>query len=131
MISLKFLWYLNFPSVNSSATPFPNGSIETDNQDSFEDMSETEEPDHIHRVKINTHGRKLNLKLTPIQHLLSKRSALDDNTWFADGYPSNVSYTPSPKVNSIFLMFTILGTLILVYVLRYLSIHNAIQSRIL
>ena len=78
-----------------------NDSIETDNQDSFEDMSETEEPDHIHRVKINTHGRKLNLKLTPIQHLLSKRSALDDNTWFADGYPSNVSYTPSPKVNSI------------------------------
>ena len=64
-----------------------------------ESVEETEEldVDHIHRVNINTHGRKLNLELSPIQHLLSKRSALE-NTWYADGYPNNVSYTPSPKV---------------------------------
>ena len=82
--------------VNSSSPPFPNDSVDNDNKES-EEMLEPE-PDHIHRVKINTHGRKLDLELSPIQHLLSKRSALNENTWFADGYPSNVSYTPSPKV---------------------------------
>ena len=95
---LQNIWIILLSLVNSSPSPYPNESIENDDKESIDEELVEPEPDHIHRVKINTHGRKLSLKLSPIQHLVSKRSALEDNTWFADGYPSNVSYTPSPKV---------------------------------
>ena len=95
---LQNIFIILLSLVNSSPSPYPTESIENDDKESIDEELVEPEPDHIHRVKINTHGRKLSLKLSPIQHLVSKRSALEDNTWFADGYPSNVSYTPSPKV---------------------------------
>ena len=86
----------NYLTVNSSSSSSSFSEDQTDTGKT-ESVEETE-VDHVHRVNINTHGRKFNLELSPIQHLLSKRSALE-NTWFADGYPNNVSYTPSPKVS--------------------------------
>lgn len=90
-----------FCSANSSSSSPIVLTDELSGTGSTESISDIEtDIDHFHRVNINTHGRKLNLELSPIQHLLSKRSAFE-NTWFADAYPNNVSYTPSPKVSKI------------------------------
>ena len=90
-----------FFSANSSSSSPIVLTDELSGTGSTESISDIEtDIDHFHRVNINTHGRKLNLELSPIQHLLSKRSAFE-NTWFADAYPNNVSYTPSPKVSKI------------------------------
>ena len=87
-----------FFSANSSSSSPIVLTDELSGMGSTESIRDIESDiDHFHRVNINTHGRKLNLELSPIQHLLSKRSAFE-NTWFADAYPNNVSYTPSPKV---------------------------------
>ena len=91
-----------FFSANSSSSSPIVLTDELSGTGSTESISDIEtDIDHFHRVNINTHGRKLNLELSPIQHLLSKRSAFE-NTWFADAYPNNVSYTPSPKVSKIY-----------------------------
>ena len=92
---------------------FPSSSLRHEdrpyNDNTESDENSVTEVDHVHRVNINTHGQKFSLELSPIQHLLSKRSALE-STWFADGYPNNVSYTLSPKVSkhTLFLLWKLL-----------------------
>ena len=57
----------------------------------------------VHRVRVNTHGREFQLELEPNPHLLTSRqggtSRLD--AWYADGYKTNVTYSPGPKVRNI------------------------------
>ena len=51
--------------------------------------------DDIHRVNLVTHGRQLRLELHPNHHL-AKRGDID--LWYADAFPTNVSYSPVEKV---------------------------------
>jgi hypothetical protein len=52
--------------------------------------------DDIHRVNLATHGRQLRLELRPNHHLVSRHRDLD--LWYADAFPTNVSYSPVIKV---------------------------------
>ena len=56
----------------------------------------------VHRVRVNTHGREFQLELEPNPHLLTSRQGgirrLD--AWYADGYKTNVTYSPGPKVRT-------------------------------
>ena len=83
-------------TVNSYSSNWSAGGYIDDDRTASPVDTEIE-ADHIHNVNVHTHGRRFNLELSPIEHLLSKRSALE-NVWYADGYPTNVSYTPGPKV---------------------------------
>ena len=50
----------------------------------------------IHRVNLETHGRQLRLELRPNLHLVPQTRHLD--LWYADAFPTNVSYSPVEKV---------------------------------
>ena len=53
-----------------------------------------------HRVHLETHGRRLQLQLDQVSHLLPPNRGVD--AWYADGESSaNVSYTPTPTVRPI------------------------------
>ena len=51
----------------------------------------------VHRVNLATHGRNLRLELKPNHHLVPRQRALD--LWYADAFPTNVSYSPADKVS--------------------------------
>lgn len=53
---------------------------------------------HAHRVHLETHGRRLQLQLDQVSHLLPPNRGVD--AWFADeaADAANVSYTPTPTV---------------------------------
>ena len=50
----------------------------------------------VHRVNLATHGRQLRLELKPNHHLVGQR---DLDLWYADAFPTNVSYSPADNVS--------------------------------
>ena len=56
----------------------------------------------IHRVNLETHGRQLRLELRPNLHLVPQTRHLD--LWYADAFPTNVSYSPVEKVRHLLLL---------------------------
>ena len=61
--------------------------------------SSTSNQADIHRVNLATHGRQLRLELRPNPHLVPQSRQLD--LWYADAFPTNVSYSPVEKVRNI------------------------------
>ena len=51
----------------------------------------------VHRVNLATHGRQLRLELKPNHHLVPRQRDLD--LWYADAFPTNVSYSPADNVS--------------------------------
>ena len=83
--------------------------------DPYEDGDSYEE---VHRVRVRTHGRSFDLELEPNPHLLSRgggskgggglkqgvqhqdsSQSISPDAWYADGYKTNVTYSPGPKVS--------------------------------
>ena len=81
----------------------------------YEDGDSYEE---VHRVRVRTHGRSFDLELEPNPHLLSRggdskgggglkqgvqhqdsSQSISPDAWYADGYKTNVTYSPGPKVS--------------------------------
>ena len=61
--------------------------------------SSTSNQADIHRVNLATHGRQLRLELRPNPHLVPQSRQLD--LWYADAFPTNVSYSPVEKVRNV------------------------------
>ena len=53
--------------------------------------------DDVHRVNLETHGRQYRLELKPNHHLVPLEREID--LWYADAFPTNVSYSPVAKVS--------------------------------
>ena len=51
----------------------------------------------VHRVNLATHGRQLRLELKQNHHLVPRQRDLD--LWYADAFPTNVSYSPADNVS--------------------------------
>ncbi len=51
----------------------------------------------VHRVRLNTHGRRVRLELSQVHHLLPRNRPVE--AWFADG-GHNVTYSPAPQVSN-------------------------------
>ena len=53
--------------------------------------------DDVHRVNLETHGRQYRLELKPNHHLVPLERDID--LWYADAFPTNVSYSPVERVS--------------------------------